>query len=97
MSFLPIFCPCLLVSLIDLDPFGNYLCQKLYEMSPQFERNLLMNIIKSNVAQIAMNVHGTRALQKIIDCSSDSMEEDLSLTLSAISLHVLDLVIVAPF
>ena len=52
--------------LIDLDPFGNYLCQKLLEFSNDDQRTVLINNAAPQMVQIALNQHGTRALQKMI-------------------------------
>lgn len=52
--------------LIGLDPFGNYLCQKLLEFSNDDQRTVLINNAAPQMVQIALNQHGTRALQKMI-------------------------------
>ncbi|VDC01429.1 unnamed protein product [Peniophora sp. CBMAI 1063] len=53
------------------DAFGNHLCQKLLECSAD-DRGL--NVICESVAQdlvtISLNMHGTRAVQKMIDVLS---------------------------
>ena len=50
-----------------IDPFGNYLCQKLLEYSNDDQRTVLINNAASQMVKIALNQHGTRALQKMIE------------------------------
>lgn len=54
-------------SLTVLDPFGNYLCQKLLEFSDEEQRTVLINNAAPQMVKIALNQHGTRALQKMIE------------------------------
>jgi len=49
------------------DPFGNYLCQKLLEYSNDEQRTVLINNAAPQMVKIALNQHGTRALQKMIE------------------------------
>ncbi|EEP79253.1 conserved hypothetical protein [Uncinocarpus reesii 1704] len=49
------------------DPFGNYLCQKLLEFSNDEQRTALINNAAPQLVSIALNQHGTRALQKMIE------------------------------
>ena len=49
------------------DPFGNYLCQKLLEHSNDEQRTVLVSNSAPQMVQIALNQHGTRALQKLIE------------------------------
>lgn len=51
------------------DPFGNYVAQKLYEISSYEDRKFLLSLLSKDIRGIANNNHGTRALQKIIECS----------------------------
>ena len=50
-----------------IDPFGNYLCQKIAERSNQNELNALINKICPKIVKICSNSHGTRAIQKIYE------------------------------
>ena len=50
-----------------LDPFGNYLCQKLLEYSTDEQRNVICESVASDLVTISLNMHGTRAVQKMID------------------------------
>jgi hypothetical protein len=49
------------------DPFGNYLCQKLLEYCNDDERTVLIENASHDLVRIALNQHGTRALQKMIE------------------------------
>ncbi|KAL8962906.1 MAG: hypothetical protein Q9193_000759 [Seirophora villosa] len=49
------------------DPFGNYLCQKLLEYSNDDQRTVLIENAAPQMVKIALNQHGTRALQKMIE------------------------------
>lgn len=50
-----------------VDPFGNYLCQKLLEHANEDQRTVLINNAAPDLVNIALNQHGTRALQKMIE------------------------------
>lgn len=56
-----------IIDLPILDPFGNYLCQKLLEHSNDAQRTVLVNNSAPQMVKIALNQHGTRALQKMIE------------------------------
>ena len=56
-----------IIELTILDPFGNYLCQKLLEFSNDEQRNTLVRNAAGSLVSIALNQHGTRALQKMIE------------------------------
>lgn len=54
-----------------IDPFGNYLVQKMVGYCSAGQLALVLMHLKPNLFQISINQHGTRALQKLIDaCSS---------------------------
>jgi len=50
-----------------MDPFGNYLCQKLMEMSSPRQLEVLLDKTYSSLVNISLNMHGARAVQKLID------------------------------
>ena len=50
------------------DPFGNYLCQKLVEYCTDEHKTLIIRAVSKDLIQISMNMHGTRAVQKLIEC-----------------------------
>ncbi|KAG6857647.1 hypothetical protein H0H87_010216 [Tephrocybe sp. NHM501043] len=49
------------------DPFGNYLCQKLLEYSTDEQRNGICDSVAKDLVNISLNMHGTRAVQKMVD------------------------------
>ncbi|KAF8164145.1 hypothetical protein K438DRAFT_1775661 [Mycena galopus ATCC 62051] len=49
------------------DPFGNYLCQKLLEYSTDEQRNVICDSVAQDLVNISLKMHGTRAVQKMID------------------------------
>lgn len=50
------------------DPFGNYLCQKLVEYCNDTQKMSLIRAVSTDIVSINMNMHGTRAVQKLIEC-----------------------------
>jgi hypothetical protein len=56
------------------DPFGNYLCQKLLEYSTDDQRNVICEAVAQDLVAISLNMHGTRAVQKMIDFLSTSRQ-----------------------
>lgn len=50
-----------------LDPFGNYLCQKLMEHCTDAQRTMIVEQVAEDVVNISLNMHGTRAVQKMIE------------------------------
>jgi len=59
------------------DPFGNYLCQKLLEYSTDEQRNLICESVAQELVNISLNMHGTRAVQKMIDFLSTGRQASL--------------------
>jgi hypothetical protein len=53
------------------DPFGNYLCQKLFEFCSQEQKLEIIKIVKDDLIIISLNMHGTRAVQKLIEYVQD--------------------------
>ncbi|OBA25454.1 ARM repeat-containing protein [Hanseniaspora valbyensis NRRL Y-1626] len=53
---------------LSIDPFGNYLLQKIVEYLDEPSLELLILELKPNLYSISKNQYGTRSLQKIIDC-----------------------------
>jgi len=66
-------------NLIDLiiDPFGNYLVQKLIDHLSNYQKDLMIEKIHTCLFLISVNQYGTRSLQKIIDKISNSYQIDL--------------------
>ncbi|CCM01317.1 uncharacterized protein FIBRA_03366 [Fibroporia radiculosa] len=59
------------------DPFGNYLCQKLLEYSTDDQRNVICESVAQDLVNISLNMHGTRAVQKMIDFLSTRRQASL--------------------
>eukprot|EP01079_Euglenida_sp_SAG-EU17-18_P005366 gene5366-958_t len=66
----------LLPHLADLmiDPFGNYLLQKLLEHCTDAQRTEIVKQVAPDMFHIATNTHGTRAMQKLVDCITSSAQ-----------------------
>ncbi|KAK5962316.1 Mpt5p PWA37_000358 [Arxiozyma heterogenica] len=60
-----------------LDPFGNYLIQKLCEFLTTAQKTFLIESIYPYVFKISINQYGTRSLQKIIDTVDNEQQIDL--------------------
>jgi hypothetical protein len=55
-----------------VDPFGNYLFQKILEKITAEERVMLVKSVSTRLVNASLNLHGTRSVQKIVDlCSID--------------------------
>ena len=67
VSFPPHPIASLTLPLASADPFGNYLCQKLLEYSTDEQRNVICESVAQELVNISLNMHGTRAVQKMID------------------------------
>ncbi|CAX45613.1 Protein binding to mRNAs encoding chromatin modifiers and spindle pole body components; involved in longevity, in maintenance of cell wall integrity, and in sensitivity to and recovery from pheromone arrest, putative [Candida dubliniensis CD36] len=73
-----------------VDPFGNYLIQKLIVYCNESNLDLLMEILQYNLFQISINQHGTRALQKIIDSLNNSHQ--LGLLIKGLKPYIIELI-----
>ncbi|CCE62745.1 hypothetical protein TPHA_0D01040 [Tetrapisispora phaffii CBS 4417] len=60
-----------------LDPFGNYLVQKLCYYLTTDQKTILIQAIYTNMYQISINQYGTRSLQKIIDVAEEDYQIDM--------------------
>ena len=76
--------------LTNTDPFGNYLCQKLLEFSNDEQRTILINNAAPEMVKIALNSHGTRALQKMIEFVSTP--EQIQTVINALNGKVVELI-----
>eukprot|EP01137_Pigoraptor_chileana_P011922 Opistho-2@63548 len=56
------------------DPFGNYLCQKLVEFCDDEQRTTIVLRTSAELVSISLNMHGTRAAQKLIECISQPVQ-----------------------
>lgn len=73
-----------------IDPFGNYLIQKLINYCSEANLNLILEILQYNLFQISINQHGTRALQKIIDNLNNNLQ--LSLLIKGLKPYIIELI-----
>ncbi|KIY45273.1 ARM repeat-containing protein [Fistulina hepatica ATCC 64428] len=78
--------------LMTVDPFGNYLCQKLLEFSTDEQRNVICESVAQDLVTISLNMHGTRAVQKMIDFLSTRRQAGIHSIIVALSLHVVVLI-----
>lgn len=72
------------------DPFGNYLCQKLLENCTVAQTTILIRTAAPSLVQVALNQHGTRALQKMIDYVTN--EEQIEIIVQALERNVVRLI-----
>ncbi|KKY24830.1 putative mrna binding protein pumilio 2 [Diplodia seriata] len=77
---------------VDLmqDPFANYLCQKMYEFCNDEQRTALVRNAAPQMVKIALNQHGTRALQKMIEYVSTT--EQINIIIEALRHNVVTLI-----
>eukprot|EP01135_Chromosphaera_perkinsii_P000570 Nk52_evm32s123 gene=Nk52_evmTU32s123 len=59
------------------DPFGNYLCQKLVEYCSENQRTSIVERVSPELVFISLNMHGTRAVQKMIECLCNARQIEL--------------------
>lgn len=73
-----------------MDPFGNYLCQKLFEYCTAAEITQLLKAASHSLPTVAVNQHGTRALQKLIDAVTQ--KDQVAILIGALDGHVVRLI-----
>ncbi|ODQ79064.1 hypothetical protein BABINDRAFT_29569, partial [Babjeviella inositovora NRRL Y-12698] len=73
-----------------IDPFGNYLIQKLISLCDEAKLNTMVENLSLNLFQISINQHGTRALQRLIEFLDT--EYQYSLIIAGLSSYVIDLI-----
>lgn len=73
-----------------MDPFGNYLCQKLAEVCDESQRTALLRILSPDLSKISKSMHGTRAIQKLVEFIST--QEQIELFSCAIRNDVISLI-----
>jgi len=61
---------------LAMDPFGNYLIQKLLQYGVTAQRTRLVRAAAPNIIEIALNVHGTRAVQKMVEVADADEQAD---------------------
>jgi len=50
-----------------IDPFGNYLCQRILELISQDDVCYVARKAREKIVLISHNQHGTRSIQKLIE------------------------------
>ena len=73
-----------------IDPFGNYLVQKLVEQCDEHSISMILELLQYNLFQISINQHGTRALQKIISCLRN--DRQLGILIKGLQSYVIKLI-----
>ena len=75
------------------DPFGNYLCQKLLEYSTEEQRSAIIDSVSNDLVGISLNMHGTRAVQKMVDfLASPRQQKQIRTLIYALSMNVVALI-----
>ena len=59
-----------------VDPFGNYLFQKILERITPEERVTLVSSVSTRLVNASLNLHGTRSVQKIVEVCAIDEEND---------------------
>ncbi len=77
-------------------PFGNYLCQKLFEMLNEKQLRMVIEKVKGAVVGVANNLHGTRSIQKLVEMGV-RLQGAIGDVTELLSGHVPELVMVAIF
>ncbi|MBA0595726.1 putative pumilio homolog 8, chloroplastic [Gossypium raimondii] len=76
-----------------MDPFGNYLVQKLLDVCTEEQRLQIVHMVTKESGQlvrISLNTYGTRVVQKLIETLKS--REEVSLIKSALKPGILDLI-----
>ncbi|KAI9106382.1 hypothetical protein K1719_021910 [Acacia pycnantha] len=77
-----------------MDPFGNYLVQKLLDVCREEQKLQIVSMVTKEPGQlvrISLNTHGTRVIQKLIE-TLDKSRKQISLVKSALQAGFLDLI-----
>lgn len=72
------------------DPFGNYLCQKLMEHCNEQQQLLIVQKVAPHLVNISKNMHGTRAVQKMIECLCTASQ--VALVVNSLKSSVVELI-----
>ncbi|KAJ7566493.1 hypothetical protein O6H91_02G106000 [Diphasiastrum complanatum] len=74
------------------DPFGNYLIQKLLEVCDEAQHMKILHAVtvKGELIAISLNMHGTRAVQKLIETLKSP--DQITLVISALRQGVVTLI-----
>jgi len=72
-----------------VDPFGNYLFQKILEKITVEERIVLVKSVSARLVNASLNLHGTRSVQKVVElCAID--EIIIGKTVNKVKTHVFE-------
>ena len=75
------------------DPFGNYLCQKLLEYSTEEQCSTIIDSVANDLVGISLNMHGTRAVQKMVDfLAVPRQQKQIRTLIYALSMNVVALI-----
>lgn len=72
-----------------MDTFGNYLYQRLFELSTLEQQDYILELIKPHFVSVAKSTHGTRACQKTLEYAK--VPYQLETIVSWLDGYVLDL------
>lgn len=76
-----------------IDPFGNYLCQKLLEHATEEQRSAIIDSVANDLVGISLNMHGTRAVQKMVDFLAQPRQpKQIRTLIYALSVNVVALI-----
>jgi hypothetical protein len=73
-----------------VDPFGNYLCQKLIEVSEPSHIAVILDFCGHSLADLSLDPHGTRAVQKLVEVAGNSHFQGK--LIAALQMYVAELV-----
>ena len=76
---------------LSMDPFGNYLIQKLVQYGTVEQRTALVAGASAQLIAIALNVHGTRVVQKMIEVADTAAQ--LEMLIAAMAPRVMELIL----
>ena len=74
--------------------FGNYLCQKIIEVASKRDLSLIVHSILPKATSISMSVHGTRAMQTLVEVLADKipgMETECNMLVKELECNILNL------
>ncbi|XP_024375670.1 uncharacterized protein [Physcomitrium patens] len=74
------------------DPFGNYLVQKLLEVCDESQRMEILRVVTTDgeLVKISLNMHGTRAVQKLIETLKSP--DQVTMVITALTEGVVELI-----
>lgn len=70
---------------VMVDQFGNYLCQKTIEVANLKQLTEIVNVVLPDLVQISTSVHGTRAVQSLVEVIGEQLPVTENLLLRLIA------------